>query len=141
MSSGEVVQGPTAAHSPVILLVEDEVLLRFSTAELLRDEGYTVIEAADASEAVDLLTSGHPFHLVLTDVRMPGEMDGVALSHAAKKLRPYLPVALLSSHLPGDATHAGDRFLAKPYSSLELFELVRALVGPEWLSRVNRTAS
>lgn len=135
MTSADIVPGPGDGHTPVILLVEDDVLVRFSTAELLRDEGYIVLEAVDACEAMALLGSGHPLDLVLSDIRMPGPMDGVAMSYAIKQVRPNLPVVLVSSHLPGNARHGGDGFLAKPYEPAELFEVVKDMVGEKWQNK------
>src|SRR4051812_9826984 len=64
-----------------VLLVEDEVLIRSAVAEALRDAGLTVIEAADADEAWSYILIGAPVDLVLTDIRMPGSMDGVELAN------------------------------------------------------------
>jgi CheY-like chemotaxis protein len=132
MASADVVAGPGEGHTPIILLVEDDVLVRFSTAELLRSEGYIVLEAVSASEALELLATGHPLDLVLSDVRMPGGMDGVSLTYAMKSVRPFLPIVLVSSHLSPNTSHAGDGFLAKPYSPDDLFKLVQEMIGTEW---------
>src|SRR6476661_2808230 len=88
-----VIPGPGESHNPVILLVEDDVLVRFTTADILREAGFDVLEAVDSSEALALLTTGHPLDLVLTDIRMPGHMDGVQLASVIKNTRPNLPVA------------------------------------------------
>src|SRR6476619_8205888 len=120
MTSAEVLPGPGDGHIPIILLVEDDVLVRFTTAETLREEGYLVLEAVDASDALALIATGHPLDLVLSDVRMPGGMDGVGLSFAVKELRQNLPVALVSSHLDPDREHAAEAFLAKPYRPEQL---------------------
>ena len=137
MTSGTVVPGPGAVGAPVILLVEDDVLVRLSTAELLRDEGYVVLEAVNAGEALALIETGHPLDLVVSDIRMPGDMDGLKLSFAVKTLRANLPVILFSSHLPDEAPHRGDAFLQKPYRPEDLFKLVNKIVGAEWPSQNN----
>lgn len=140
--SNKVLQGPGEGHTPVVLIAEDDVLVRFTTAEILRDAGYVVLEAVDASEAIALISTGHPLDLVLSDVRMPGEMDGVALSHAIKALRPHLPVVMVSSHLEPDTVHGGDAFLSKPYQPENLLKLVGQFVGAEWQTKQTRpTAS
>lgn len=140
--SNEVLQGPGEGHTPVVLIAEDDVLVRFTTAEILRDAGYVVLEAVDASEAIALISTGHPLDLVLSDVRMPGEMDGVALSHAIKGLRPHLPIVMVSSHLEPDTVHGGDAFLSKPYQPENLLKLVEEFVGAEWQTKQTRpTAS
>lgn len=131
MDDAVVLPGPGHPHNPVILLVEDDVLVRFTTAEVLREAGFDVLEAVDSSEALKLLTTGHPLDLVVTDIRMPGGMDGVQLASVIKSSRPNLPVALLSSHLD-QPDHRADAFLPKPYDPDELVEAVKRLIGAEW---------
>jgi CheY-like chemotaxis protein len=130
-----VVPGPGESHKPVILLVEDDVLVRFTTADILREAGFDVLEAVDASEALALLTTGHPLDLVITDIRMPGHMDGVQLTSIIKNSRPNLPVALLSSHLERPE-HQADEFIPKPYHPEALVEVVKRLIGAEWRSNL-----
>lgn len=137
----KVLPGPGAIGQPTVLLVEDEVLVRLSTAELLRDEGYLVLEAVDAEEALKLVATGHPIDLVLTDIRMPGPMNGIDLCSAVKNARTNLPVVLFSSHLPDGASHCADAFLQKPYRPDELFNLVNTIVGVEWQTQRTPTAS
>jgi CheY-like chemotaxis protein len=126
-----VVPGPGESHKPVILLVEDDVLVRFTTADILREAGFDVLEAVDSSEALALLTTGHPLDLVITDIRMPGRMDGLQLASVIKSTRPNLPIALLSSHLD-HPRHDADIFVAKPYDPGELVGVVKRLIGAEW---------
>lgn len=78
-----------------ILLVEDETLLRESLAELLAEEGFEVVSAADGHKGHDLLL-GRSFDLVLTDVRMPG-MDGMELLTRARKIAPQTPVVVITA--------------------------------------------
>lgn len=142
LASGTILPGPGAIGAPVILLVEDDVLVRLATAELLRDEGYVVLEAVNAREAVALIETGHPIDLVMSDIRMPGGMNGLELSFAVKQLRSNLPVMLFSSHLPDEGDHCSDAFLQKPYRPDDLFRIVSKLVGAEWPSQSNKpTAS
>lgn len=130
-----MIPGPGESHKPVILLVEDDVLVRFTTADILREEGFDVLEAVDSSEALALLTTGHPLDLVITDIRMPGRMDGVQLASVIKATRPNLPIALLSSHLER-TDHDADAFVAKPYDVGQLVEVVKRLIGAEWRSNL-----
>ena len=131
MGSGQVDLG----SEPVVLLVEDDVLIRFTVAEMLREEGYVVLEAVNASEALAMIATRQQIDVVLSDVRMPGDIDGIALAAEIKAIRPHLPVALVSSHLPAGVHHKADGFLAKPFRLSELLELVLSLVGSEWRSR------
>jgi CheY-like chemotaxis protein len=130
-----VVAGPGESRKPVILLVEDDVLVRFTTADILREAAFDVLEAVDSSEALALLTTGHPLDLVITDIRMPGHMDGLQLASVIKATRPNLPVALLSSHLE-QPDHDADVFLQKPYSPDQLVEVVKRLIETEWRSNL-----
>jgi CheY-like chemotaxis protein len=65
--------------APVILLVEDEVLIRMLAAEILSEAGFTVIESASADEALTILQARSDVQLLFTDVNMPGSLDGLAL--------------------------------------------------------------
>jgi CheY-like chemotaxis protein len=130
-----VVPGPGESRKHVILLVEDDVMVRFTTADILREAGFDVLEAADSSEALALLTTGHPLDLVITDIRMPGRMDGNQLASILKGTRPNLPVALFSSHLQ-NADHKADCFVAKPYDPDELVGVAKRLIEAEWRSNL-----
>jgi two-component system, response regulator PdtaR len=113
-----------------ILLVEDEVLLRMDTADSLRDTGCIVVEAAHAAAALEYLATGAPCDLVVSDVRMPGPMDGIALATHLRANRPDLPVILVSGHASRRETAAANAFLPKPYRQEALVALIRALVDP-----------
>src|ERR1700754_4703062 len=91
-----VAHPPETAPAPVVLLVEDEAFLRLTTADELRDSGYRVIEEANADEAIRTLKSKVRVDIVLSDIRMPGEKDGVTLAHWIKKHYPDLAVILVS---------------------------------------------
>jgi DNA-binding NtrC family response regulator len=110
---GEVSSDPRAC----ILLVEDELLIRLVIADELRDVGHHVVEACDADEAVTILEATEP-DLIITDVRMPGTMDGIGLLGFVKRSFPTIPVIITSGHL--DPAHAIERgaslFVAKPYT-------------------------
>jgi CheY-like chemotaxis protein len=127
MTSIELLVGPGNHQKPVVLLVDDDVPLRLATAEILRHQGFVVLEAGNAVEALALVGTGRPLDLVVSDVRMPGELDGVALSHALRLAYPNLPILLVSGHLEDDADHAADRLLAKPYRVDEFLDLVNQL--------------
>ncbi|HWL73113.1 MAG TPA: response regulator, partial [Burkholderiaceae bacterium] len=66
----------------VVLIVEDEMMLRMRAVDMVEDAGYTPLEAMDAAEAVAILESRSDVALICTDIQMPGEMDGVELAHA-----------------------------------------------------------
>ena len=112
-----------------ILLVEDEVLVRMSLAEQLRSAGYVVLEASNADEALDLLQSQR-VRVVVSDIRMPGRMDGVELARAIRAQRPEIKIVLASGE-SFSASHWGDTdgFFPKPYNAGRLIEHIKMLLG------------
>ena len=128
----EQMNGSRATHEPgrrralTILLVEDDVLVRFVAADILRDAHHEVIEAVNGDEAIALLSAGLVVDLVITDVNMPGEIDGLRLATLVNARFPELPV-LMTSALPPviDILPAG--FLPKPYRAETLLNAVQGL--------------
>jgi CheY-like chemotaxis protein len=110
-------------------LVEDDVLVRFFVAEELRAGGYVVLEAANADEALELLATGGPVDLLLTDVRMPGALDGAELAHRVRVEHRAMKVVVLSAHLRepelGVEVHG---FFAKPVDMPRLARHIKALL-------------
>jgi CheY-like chemotaxis protein len=84
-----------ADHS-VIPAVEDEMLLRMRTVDMVEDAGFTSIEAVDADEAVAILESRSDIALLFTDIQMPGSMDGLKLAHAVHERWPPIKIILVS---------------------------------------------
>jgi two-component system, response regulator PdtaR len=122
VSAGDVPEKPT------VLLVEDEVLIRLMLADELRSHGLQVLEASNADEALTVLQSSLPVHLLFTDVRMPGAMDGVALAKVAHDRFPQIKSIIGSSGRPEQSIDFADAFLAKPYDLRELAAQVRRLL-------------
>lgn len=118
MCPSPIARGELAAPDTrtCILLVEDELLIRLMLADELRDAGHHVIEACDADEAVIILQTVTP-DLIISDVRMPGSMDGMGLLALVRMSLPELPIIITSGHLePSQATaHGATSFVAKPY--------------------------
>lgn len=110
-----------------ILVVEDELLIRLVVSDYLRDAGYDVVEAFNGDEALALLQLRLRFDLVITDVRMPGTLDGMALLGVIRETRPTLPVIVTSGHLDPAAALAGGaaRFVPKPYLLPTIGDAVR----------------
>ena len=71
-----------------MLVVDDDLLVREPIADYLREVGYEVLEAGDAREAIDLVDHADHVDLVFSDVRMPGELDGVGLARWVRAHRP-----------------------------------------------------
>ena len=113
-----------------ILIVEDNASLRRIVARQLGEAGYHVLEAPDAAAAMTIIESAEPIQLLLTDVVMPGEMDGRVLACAAVARRPSLRTLLTSGFPDGrwDST-PNDRLLSKPYRKEGLLRTVREVLG------------
>lgn len=119
----------------MVLVVEDEIFIRLATADLLRDSGYRVLEAASAAEALELLDATAAINLVITDVRMPGARDGLALAREVRQRWPGLPVVIASGHLDEDRDGLADRFLRKPYTDTQILDAAVELIAPPWTDR------
>jgi CheY-like chemotaxis protein len=114
-----------------VLVVDDEPVLRVLMREILQDEGYAVLDAADGRGMLELLQGVHP-DLVLMDVMMPG-VDGREAYQALRSRTdlPDLPVVMMSAAVqPGKLDHSIAAFLRKPFDLTELVELVAELIGP-----------
>jgi CheY-like chemotaxis protein len=122
---------PAPAHEQAtILIVEDDVLVRAMAADQLREQGYSVVEAASADEALSVLHSNVGVALLMTDVRMPGSLDGAALARMVRAEYPAMKVVIASGDRP-DAELADrfDGFFAKPYDVPRLVRHIRALLN------------
>ena len=120
------VAATSAARQVRILVVEDEMFIRLFVSDLLRDSGYDVVEAVNGDEALDILNAGVAVDLVLSDVRMPGSTDGLALLKFVRERLADLPVILTSGHLEPDVALAAgaSQFLAKPFKVEEALKIV-----------------
>lgn len=109
-----------------VLVVEDEFLIRLMLADGLRDIGYHVIEACNSDEALVVLETATP-DLIISDVRMPGSLDGLQLLAVVKRTFPSLPVIITSGHLQPEVAiaHGAAQFAAKPYSMEWVVEAVQ----------------
>jgi DNA-binding NtrC family response regulator len=114
-----------------ILVVEDELLIRMVVSDELREVGYDVVEACDADEALIVLESSVRVDIVISDVRMPGSMDGLGLLAAIKATYPAIPVIITSGHLePRLAIQDGaTEFLAKPFVLSAVVAAVKRELG------------
>ncbi len=115
-----------------LLLVEDNESLGEVTEALLRSHGYDVVRAPNARDALARVAEpGAAFDVVLSDVVMPGEMDGVAMARQLRRDHPHLPIVLISGY--SAALSSADEFemLYKPYAPHDLVRLLRQVVAAE----------
>jgi CheY-like chemotaxis protein len=117
--------------SPVILIVEDEELIRLCTANLLEEHGYRVVEARNAADALRVLENRSDVTLLFTDVQMPGALDGMDLVREVHARWPKVLLVITSGrNRPGPVDIPDDgRFVAKPYRDHDLLEQVQDLMG------------
>jgi CheY-like chemotaxis protein len=120
-----------SANSATVLVVEDEVLLRLSIADKFRARGYTVVEVANADEALSILQSGTVINAVFTDVRMPGSMDGIELVRRICADWPDIGVLVASGSPPAVDLHqiGAAGFFAKPYDPECIIAHIAVLVA------------
>jgi two-component system, response regulator PdtaR len=116
----------------LVLVVEDERLLRLLVVEALIDEGFEIMEAEHADAALTVLESHAPgIHVLFSDITMPGALDGLALAHYASKHWPWIRVLLTSGRPhPGRAAFPkGSRFVPKPYKHEHVIRHIRELAA------------
>jgi len=123
--------GLVDVRRPVILVVEDEFLLRMDAAEMVAAAGFAVVEAANADEAIEILEARSDIAVVFTDIQMPGAMDGLRLARAVRGRWPPIKIVATSGHLTFAETDLpeGGRFLPKPYSAIEVTCVLREVIA------------
>lgn len=106
-----------AHFKTIVLVVEDEPLVRMAIVDHLEEDGFTVLEAADADQAIAILVENLDIRIVLTDIDMPGGMDGLKLAVAIRERWPPIKIVVTSGYrkvkvenLPVEA-----KFIPKPY--------------------------
>ena len=115
---------PTA---PIIIVVEDEVLVRECAVAQLEGAGFNVIAAGDAETALHEFEQRPDVTTLFTDINMPGPFDGLSLAHMVSRLRPLVQLIITSGRSPdASAMPAGVHFLPKPYDCNTLSSLIRA---------------
>ena len=122
---------PTASgRDQTVLVVEDEALIRMDIVDCLNEAGFDVVEAANADEAIRILETRTDIRLVLTDVDMPGSMDGLKLAAFVRHRWPPIRIIVTSGHVrvgEGDLP-SGGRFFRKPYDRPEIARAVREMI-------------
>ena len=117
-----------AARPIVILVVDDEPIVRMYAVDSLEDAGFIVVEAGDAEEALSLLDARPDIAVLFTDINMPGPMDGLDLARRVHAIRPDVQLIVTSGRIRPSNDELPDcgAFVPKPYSASEVVSLVRA---------------
>jgi len=115
----------------VVLIVEDEMMLRMRAVDMVEDAGYTPIEASDADEAVAILESRSDIALMCTDIQMPGSMDGIGLARAVYLRWPLIKIIVVSGQLnpPSAELPPRSRFFGKPLEAGQMIAQMRNMIG------------
>jgi len=115
---------------PVVLVVEDESLVRATAVEMAKNAGFEAIAASDADEAIRILESRSDIRAVFTDVQMPGSMDGLRLVQVVRSRWPPIALIVTSGHTDVKLSDlpTGARFLPKPYQMTQLKHVLQELV-------------
>jgi CheY-like chemotaxis protein len=115
----------------VVLIVEDEFLLRMNAVDMVGAAGFEVVAAANADEAIEILETRHDVTVIFTDIQMPGSMDGLKLARAVRGRWPPIKIIATSGHADVRETDLpeGGRFVPKPYDSAQVAGVLRELTG------------
>jgi two-component system, response regulator PdtaR len=115
----------------VVLIVEDDLLLRLDAAQIIEDAEFEVIGASNADEAIAILEARPDVSVLFTDIQMPGSMDGLKLAAAVKGRWPPIKIIATSGLVdvrPDDLPEGG-RFIPKPYNPSQLTATLRELAA------------
>jgi CheY-like chemotaxis protein len=121
--------GLVETKRPVVLIVEDEFLLRMDAVDMITAAGFEVVEAGNADQAIDILETRRDITVVFTDIQMPGSMDGLKLARAVRGRWPPIKIVATSGHVNVSESDLpeGGRFLSKPYSPMQITGVLREL--------------
>ena len=119
-----------------ILVVEDEPFIRLGLVSTIEEAGYEVIDAASADEAIRKLERYDDVGLILTDVDMPGSMDGIRLAHYVRRRWPPIELVVISGKVGVTPMElpSGARFISKPFQDVALMSVVQTMLGAEGTS-------
>ena len=115
-----------------VLVVEDQDLVRLVLVDILEDEGFQVVAASTGDAAADLIDGPDGFDLVVTDIQMPGKLDGIAVGRHARRRHSDIPVVYVTGR-PESMAGVGwlgsrDAFLRKPYGSQDIMAAINRLL-------------
>jgi PAS domain S-box-containing protein len=132
-AAAQTAEAPPAGRGETVLVVDDEPMVRMLAAEVLREQGYTVLEAEEGAAGLDLLRSRRPVDLLITDVGLPGGMNGRQLADAARRLRPALKVLFITGYADvvvagRGQMEAGMHVMTKPFTLEALAARVKGLI-------------
>src|SRR5262249_3009000 len=125
--SGEATSRLAENDRRAILIVEDDVLANEHLEFVLQQAGYEVLSATSADEAAELLEDHEDVRLIVTDINLPGTMNGLKLAAAAKARRPEMNIIIVTGYSApkNDEIPPGSLFVPKPYNARKMIEAIR----------------
>ena len=119
------------ASRPVVLVVEDEALIRMNAVTMIEEGGYDVVEASNANEAIAILQGRKDIRIVFTDVEMPGSMNGLKLARYIRSRWPPIHLVVTSGrfHINEADLPLRGKFVPKPYDFDDLVDVMRSLTN------------
>jgi CheY-like chemotaxis protein len=116
-------------HKPIVLVVDDEALIRISAVHIVEEAGFSTLEASNADDAIKLLEERPDIRAVFTDISMSGSMDGFKLAHAIRERWPPIHLIVTSGLKLPDKLPVKGRFIPKPYSAEQVAAALHELFG------------
>jgi CheY-like chemotaxis protein len=115
----------------VVLIVEDEMMLRMRALDMVEDAGYTPVEAMDADEAIAIMEARSDIALMCTDIQMPGSMDGLGLARAVHERWPSIKIIVVSGKLSPSNRDlpACSKFFGKPLDARQMIAQMQSMIG------------
>jgi DNA-binding NtrC family response regulator len=122
---------PTGGDGRVVLIVQEELLLRMDIVETFEAAGFKVFQVGTAEEAIEVLQHEPTIRVVFTDIDLPGTMDGLALAHYVRQRWPPTILLVGSGRIPLDTAVLPSRakFVAKPYGKGRLAEAIQGALN------------
>ena len=116
-----------------VIVVEDETLVRLDIAMSLENEGFIVLEASNADDAIDILNAHPEIRLMFTDIDMPGSMDGLKLAEAVRDRWPPVKIIVASGHrqLSDELLPVEGKFFSKPYDHTRIITTMREMLAAQ----------
>jgi CheY-like chemotaxis protein len=120
-----------SAAPPVVLIVEDEMLLRMRAVDMVEAAGYASVEAIDADEAVVILQSRDDIALLFTDIQLPGSIEGLKLARTVRERWPPIKIILVSGQFKPSSSDipANSRFFEKPLKADKMIAEIKGMIG------------
>ncbi len=121
----------------VVLVAEDEPLVRMNVSCMLTSSGFSVVEAENGDKALSILRARGDINALLTDIEMPGSINGLGLAKIARAEFPFVRIVVVSGHARPDIEELpdGTPFFSKPYDEQAIVDILRERVPPVPRSR------